>query len=140
MEQGMLSITVLKNGVVEVSAPAIIGAGMAKFEAGSRNGYPEVNCLPNGRELKAVILFAGYSITSNKVGDKIEVNIKASTVADKNKEIQALRGNDCQNLSPHQVEVLDRSMSIPFETTTSPRTLDLGNGYSLRWSLAIEKI
>lgn len=139
-EQGFMNVKILKDGKPEASVATIVGNGPGHVQVGNTNGHAELTCLPGGRDLKAVLLFSGYSVDSNKVGKNVTLQVQRWIVEDKDDEIKAIKGNDCQNLGPRQIQVLNNTIQVPYAETASPQSIDLGSGYSLQWSLAIQKL
>lgn len=137
-EQGFLSVSIMKNEKIEASLLAIVGNGPSHHQTGKSTGHAQFICLPSGRELKSVMLFSGFALDTEKEGNDISLKIAAWSVKDQDEMIKNLKGDDCQNLGPHQIQLLNKIVKVPFVSTSSPRSMDLGDGYTLLWSLVIQ--
>lgn len=139
-EQGFLSIAILKDGKVQTTMPAVIGNGPGHTEIGKVHGHVQIRCMPGGSELKSVGLFSGFVIDSDKIDNKIVLTVSGWHVEDQDQKISSLKGGaDCQNLGPRQIQLLKKTVLIPFVSTSSQQNMELENGYTLQWDLSIQK-
>lgn len=135
-QQGYLSFQLLRDNnslINEALIPISSDDGVLVW--GSDNSYPNLQCTPGGRDLNSIQMYSGMIMHHEIDGNNVVLKIALYEVSSPEKEIKALKGNDCRNLAPSQRKVFEQTIRIPYEKSETAKVTPLGDGYKLQYKV-----
>lgn len=134
-QQGLLSFQLLQENVPINGGSMLVSPLSGSFSNGQNKNYPRLRCENGGRTLDSIPIFTGMTLTSRVAGKELELEIALNNVSSPDVEIEAIKVNECRNLTPQQRVVIKQAIKIPYEKSGEAKVISLGNGYAFRYQI-----
>lgn len=125
---------------IRLNGEPVHGSGIVATNVLSRNQWGQsvaalrVDCGAAGPSLSSVHLFDGWIVTSQLMGDQVNLHVAQYKVIPVDEKRAIGKRGQCTSSAPSQVTIYDRTVTIPADTRGGSVDTDLGGGYTLHVS------
>lgn len=118
-----------------VASTSFVADDLYSTQLGKSKNYLTTTCSGNARGLGSIGLFEGEIVTVRRHDKAISLRVEEHQVISKDKEIATLPEETCISLVPEQRVTFSKDIEFPSTPTPSSVIIDLGAGYSIRYSV-----